>query len=115
MSDRLQYLRNCTPEERENEETQAEYEALEFENTAEMKTQKIGDISEGIDGRDQFVLLTRIDASLTMEQAEGYMLRRCYVDSREEAGGYFCHSVTALPVPAKDNEFVIIVHHRYDV
>ena len=35
MSDRLEYLRNCTEEERLNEETQAEY--LELEHRAEME------------------------------------------------------------------------------
>lgn len=78
--------------------------------------QTIGNIHKGVDGTDQYVLLKRVDDDLDADTAHDWLLRRYYHDSTHP-GGYFCTSVTIIPVPVPyaRNEYIGIVHHRYDV
>lgn len=78
----------------------------------EIRITPIGVIELGIDGRDQYVLLRRLDDDLTPEQAREWMLPQVYRESMAP-GGYFCNSVTILP--RHESECVAIIHHRYDV
>jgi hypothetical protein len=74
---------------------------------------KIGCNGQGIDGMDEFVLLTRKDDDLTCEEAYDWLFPQVYRDTYQEAGGYYCRDVEVLQ--RSDNQVVAIVHHRYDV
>ena len=74
----------------------------------------IGLIDEGIEGRDEYVLLTRKDDDLTPEQAAAYMLPKVYRSS-SHPGAYFCTSVRAMQVQFRRNAVVCIIEHRYDI
>ena len=78
-----------------------------------MKCEQIGKIEMGIDGCDEYVRL-RANESTTVDQAHEWLLNRVYRDTNQ-AGGYFCHQVTIMPRPYFNDEFVGIIHHRYDV
>ena len=80
----------------------------------EIRVTRIGVIDQGIEGRDEYVLLTRLDDDMTPEFAEDWLLPQVFRESIV-AGGYYCTSVTTMPRPYRDNEIVAIIHHRYDV
>jgi hypothetical protein len=79
----------------------------------EITVTKIGNIEHGIDGNDQYLLLTRRDDDLTLEQARDWLLPQVYRETYQEAGGYFCKRVTVMQ--KTDSQVVAIVHHEYDV
>lgn len=79
----------------------------------EIKITPIGEINKGVDGKDQYLLLTRLDDDLSPDFAENWLLPQVYRDTNTP-GGYFCHRVTISKLPS-DNEVIAIVHHRYDV
>jgi hypothetical protein len=79
-----------------------------------MHTQQIGKIEMGIDGCDEYVLITNDEGDLSPEDAEAWLLPKVYRDCHR-AGGYFCRHVTTTPVPYRDDQVIAIVHHRYDV
>ena len=79
-----------------------------------MHTQQIGKIEMGIDGCDEYVLITNDEDDLSPEVAEAWLLPQVYRDCYQ-AGGYFCHHVSTTLVPFRDNQVIAIVHHRYDV
>lgn len=75
---------------------------------------KIGCNGQGIDGMDEFVLLTRHDDDdLTCNEAYDWLLPQVYRETQQEAGGYFCKYVEVMQ--RSDNQVVAIIHHRYDV
>lgn len=74
---------------------------------------KIGNIEKGIDGTDQYLLLSRSDANLTATQAHKWLMPQVYRETYQEAGGYFCKRVTVMK--KSDSQVVAIVHHEYDV
>jgi hypothetical protein len=76
-------------------------------------TTVIGTDDRGIDGCDQFILLTRKDDDLTCEEAHNWFFPQVYRETQQEAGGYFCRDVEVLQ--RSTNSVVAIVHHRYDV
>ena len=71
----------------------------------------IGRIDMGVDGSDEYILLTRKDDDLDPDFAHDWLLAQAYRESHLP-GGYYCTSVTVLPT---GNKCVAIVHHRYDV
>jgi hypothetical protein len=73
----------------------------------------IGRIDHGIDGSDQYLLLSRSDANLTAIQAHKWLMPQVYRETYQEAGGYFCKRVTVMR--KTDSQVVAIVHHEYDV
>lgn len=79
----------------------------------EITVTKIGNIEQGIDGTDQYLLLTRKDDSFTPEEARDWLLPQVYRETYQEAGGYFCKRVTVMQ--KTDSQVVAIVHHEYDV
>lgn len=79
----------------------------------EITVTNIGHIEHGIDGNDQYLLLTRNDDDLTPEQAREWLLPQVYRETYQEAGGYFCKRVTVMS--RSDSQVVAIVHHEYDV
>jgi hypothetical protein len=78
------------------------------------ETQRIGVIDDGIDGSDEYLLVTSDDDSATAQDVETEFLNRYYRDTNR-AGGYFCAAVTVQKKSYSDNEFIVIIHHRYDV
>lgn len=74
---------------------------------------KIGTIDYGIDGSDQYVLLTRSDNQLTAEQAKEWLLSKVYYECGV-AGGYFCNVVLAVQAASGPNQVICTIQHRYD-
>lgn len=83
-------------------------------SASDVKVQKIGVIQHGVEGSDEYVLM-RFPEPTTPHDAHEWLLPRVYRDTHQEAGGYFCNSVTIMPKPYLDNELVGVIHHRYDV
>jgi hypothetical protein len=78
-----------------------------------MKIDSIGKLSLGIEGADEYVRLYA-EQPTTEGEAHSWLLERAYRDTNKP-GGYYCHRVTILPSPFHDDEFVGIIHHRFDV
>jgi len=83
-------------------------------NTMQIETTNIGIIVDGIDGSDQYILLTRKDDDLTPEQAVEFLLPQYYSECRRP-GGYFCTAVRAVQVQYCANRVICTVEHRYDI
>lgn len=84
------------------------------DNEFDITTETIGTISHGVDGSDQYVLLTRWVDDLTPEDAEDWLLPQVYRETHQEAGGYFCRRVTTTQGESA-NKVIAIIHHCYDV
>ena len=81
----------------------------------DIQTTDIGTIQRGIDGSDQYMLVTRRDDDITPEQAIEWLLPQVYQQTRQEAGGYFCTTVRAVMAQYSTNVCICTVEHRYDV
>jgi hypothetical protein len=77
-------------------------------------TQDIGTISHGVDGSDQYLILTCVDEDCTPQQAIDWLLPQVYREP-SHAGAYFCRHVSATPMPYRDDQVIAIIHHQYDV
>tara|TARA_R110002126_G_C10387961_1_gene494779 strand:+ start:202 stop:471 length:270 start_codon:yes stop_codon:yes gene_type:complete len=73
---------------------------------------KIGNIDNGIDGSEEYLLLTNSEDNLTENQAWEYLHPLVYRDT-DTAGAYFCHYVKTMQ--KTDNSVVCIVYHQYNV
>jgi hypothetical protein len=89
-------------------------ELADEDHEFDIKIETIGAISHGVDGSDQYVLLTRWADDLTPEDAEDWLLPQVYRETHQAAGGYFCHRVTTMQGESS-GKVIAIVHHRYDV
>jgi hypothetical protein len=89
-------------------------ELADEDHEFDIKTETIGTISHGVDGSDQYVLLTRWADDLTPEDAEDWLLPQVYRETHQAAGGYFCRRVTTIQGESS-NKVIAIVHHQYDV
>ena len=89
-------------------------ELADEDHEFDIKIETIGTISHGVDGSDQYVLLTRWGDDLTPEDAEDWLLPQVYRETHQAAGGYFCHRVTTMQGESS-GKVIAIVHHRYDV
>lgn len=79
-------------------------------------TTNIGSIPLGVEGSDQYVQLFCTGAKPpSKERVHAWLMERVFKDTQQEAGGYYCHNVTIMTHPHRANEFVGIIHHRYDV
>ena len=87
---------------------------MQTETGTTYKVQRIGKIDCGIDGSDQYLLVTSEDDSVTAEEVEHEFLTMYFRDTNH-AGGYFCHAVTVQKKERPACEFIVIIHHRYDV
>ncbi len=83
-------------------------------STPEISITPIGSIELGIDGRDEYLLLSRSDDDLYETDAREWLLPQVYRESMRP-GGYFCTDVTIMPRPYRANQCVAIIHHRHDV
>ena len=82
--------------------------------TMEIQLAQIGVLDFGIDGRDQYILLTRKDDDLTPDKARAWLLPQYYHQSNGP-GRYYCHTVSATQVEYSTNRVICAVQHRYDV
>lgn len=82
--------------------------------TAEIVATHIGSIDKGCDGRDEYVLVTRLDDDINTSQAETWVLEQCFNPGRGP-GSYFCHTVLAVQAYDSPNQCICTVQHRYDV
>ena len=73
---------------------------------------KIGSIDNGIDGSEEYLLLTDAEDYLTEDQAWDYLYPLVFRDT-DTAGAYFCHTVKTLQ--KTDNSVICIVYHQYNV
>ena len=73
---------------------------------------KIGNIDNGIDGSEEYLLLTNSEDYLTENQAWEYLHPLVYRDT-DTPGAYFCHYVKTMQ--KTDNSVVCIVYHQYNV
>lgn len=80
----------------------------------EIKITKIGKIDNGIDGSDEYVLLTRLDDELTPDQAVDWLHPKVYREC-SHPGGYFCRTVLAVQAAYSHNEVICTIQHRYDI
>jgi hypothetical protein len=74
---------------------------------------RIGNVEQGVDGRDEYLLVADLEDNKVTAEVEEDFLQAHYQDTHT-AGGYFCHYVTVAELPS-GNEWVVIIHHRYDV
>jgi len=76
--------------------------------------QQIGNIDNGIDGRDEYVLVKAIDGEEhSIEVIRAWVLGMVYSACRG-AGGYYCDTVAVTKQEHSDNEFICTICHRYD-
>ena len=78
------------------------------------KVQKIGEINNGIDGRDEYLLAKGLEDDVDVSELEETYLSLFYRDWYDYPGSYYCHHVTVQKMPF-GNEAIIVIHHRYDV
>ena len=83
-------------------------------DSIEITITPIGTIPLGVEGQDQYVMLTRLDDDLTEDCAHQWLITRYYRDTNTP-GTYFCHRVSIIPIPNNDSAAIGIIHHRYDV
>ncbi len=85
---------------------------------ATLKVQRIGALSEGIDGSEEYfhvvVRETLQDAEPSADDIESWLLPTFYQECRVP-GGYFCNTVQAVPEKYNKSRFVFRVSHQYDV
>lgn len=79
-----------------------------------IETQSIGLIRLGVEGYDEYLHIMAENATM-WDDVHDWLLKRYYRDTTQEAGGYYIHRVTVMPRPNRDDEFIGIIHHRYDV
>jgi hypothetical protein len=77
-----------------------------------IKITKIGNIDNGIDGSEEYLLLSNNEDDLNEQQAWEYLHPLVYRDTNR-AGAYFCHTVKTMQ--KTDNSVVCIVYHQYNV
>lgn len=79
-----------------------------------LKIERIGCISFGIDGADEYLLVTTEDFT-DPDDLEAILLPTYFRDCHAP-GGYFCHSVEVVAKKFSGNtQFIVSVAHRYDV
>lgn len=84
-------------------------------NSTNITVTRIGSVSLGIDGSDEYLLLSSSTDELTVGQVEEYCHQHFYRNTNAIAGGYYCHTWCILPHPVLGNKSICIIHHRYDV
>ena len=83
--------------------------------TTRYKLQVIGDVDQGINGRDQYVLIKDLEDEINLDDVRNFAEENfCYDTNRP--GGAFCYRITVVPAsPLHNNQCIAIIHHRYDV
>jgi len=79
-----------------------------------LSNQRIGFVELGDLGRDEYLLLTRLDGVLQPAEARRRMKLKFH-RSLKELGGYYCVNVSATQYPGNSSACIVIVSHRYDI
>lgn len=79
-----------------------------------IRIERIGAITKGVDGSDEYLLVTDLDGTLSLESLQEQLLQAYYKDANQP-GGYFCYAVNVAAHPFYDSAYIAVVHHRYDV
>jgi len=80
----------------------------------EYKITPIGDIALGIDGTDAFFQVN-CDEDIDAGELHDYFMERHWVETYQEAGGYYCKHFEVFTHPIFTNRAVVKVEHRFDV
>lgn len=77
------------------------------------EVEEIGSINMGCDGTDEYLHVRCLTTEANESTVERAVMQERY---REPVGpgAYFCRNATAMIKPYSDNQYVVIVHHRYD-
>ena len=79
----------------------------------EYKIQKIGGIDQGIDVTDEYLLITRLDDDIALNDLESYLHKLYYRDGSGPVA-YSCH-IVGVVITNNKNQAIATVHYRYDV
>ncbi len=90
-----------------------EDQVINWRTAMSIEITHIGYIDNGIDGKDQYLLVVDNEDDLTPEQAYDHVMPKYYVESTYP-GSYFCTSLRVQQVQYRTNEVIVIVEHRYD-
>ena len=77
----------------------------------EIRAQTIGTVDNGVDGSEQYILLTCLNDALSENEAHAWLYPKVYRDT-DTPGAYFCHIVETIQ--KRDNEVLCIVHHQFN-
>lgn len=77
-----------------------------------IEIEHIGRILRGIDGNDEYVLMS-CDEDTSADAMHNWLHQRHYWESNRP-GGYFCTSVQVVK-HAHVGKYIGIIYHRYDV
>lgn len=78
-----------------------------------MVAETIGTVSLGIDGSDQYLLVHTTEEATEKDVTE-YYLPRVYKNT-DIGGAYYCCDITVIKKKYLSDEFILIIHHRYNV
>ena len=88
-------------------------QTFEYDN---LKITLIGRVDDGIDGSDEYVLLTSTDGELiSTEQIDQLFWEKWRYETQQEAGGYFCKSYCVFPHQYGADRVVLCIKHQYDI
>ena len=83
--------------------------------TDTLKIERIGCITKGIDGSDEYLLVWDNEVAHTADSLSQHLTETYYRDTHRP-GGYYCHSVSVIEDPSHGGyKHIAVVHHRYDV
>lgn len=80
---------------------------------ADIKVEAIGKVFLE-EGWDDILLIHRLDDDLMPAQAESWALRLLYRDT-DTPGAMFCHSVSAIQYPSREDQCLVLAHRRLNV
>jgi hypothetical protein len=80
----------------------------------EITLEAVGTLNCGIDGRDQFFLMTSLTDDLPVSLAIDVMKRKFHYECGLP-GGYFCDLVLGAQQQYDSRQVILTVQHRYDV
>jgi hypothetical protein len=76
----------------------------------------IGRVDDGIEGSDEYVLLTSKDGEpITTEQIDQLFWEKWRYETQQEAGGYFCKTYYTFPHQYGADRVVLCIKHQYDI
>lgn len=80
----------------------------------QVRLERIGSLEYGIDGRDEFFVMTNLTDDLAPEVAIDLMSQR-FFSQCTRPGGYFCDCVLGTQQQYRKSQVILTVQHRYDV
>lgn len=78
-----------------------------------MTKERIGIINNGVDGSDEYLLVSGTEDDITIEHVRKWLLPQ-YHKECNGPGQYYCRDMSAQQVQYRANEVIAVVFHRYD-